>query len=181
MSIRRINGVFLADTARVLGEVELGLDVTIWYGAAIRGDVARIVIGERSNVQDNAVIHCDSGVPNIIGSDVIIGHGAIVHGKAVGDGTLIGMGATVLGQTVIGKRCLIAAGAVVPPGLHVPDGMVVMGVPGRIVRPTNDEEKRYMAWLAPHYVELAKLHAGEPDHPRTRPWTGNPPAPATVA
>lgn len=173
MSIREIDGVFLADTARVLGEVALGCNVTVWYGAAIRGDVAAISIGDGSNVQDNAVIHCDSGVPNVIGANVTIGHGAIVHGKAVGDWTLIGMGATVLGQTVIGKGCLIAAGAVVPPGLVVPDGMVVMGVPGKVVRPTNDKEKAYMAWLAPHYVELARLHASDPGHARIRPWNGN--------
>ncbi len=173
MSIREIEGVFLADSARVLGEVRLGKNVTVWYGAAVRGDVAAVTIGDGSNVQDNAVIHCDSGVPNTIGASVTIGHGAIVHGKSIGDGTLIGMGATVLGQTVIGKGCLIAAGAVVPPGLEVPDGMVVMGVPGKIVRPTSDKEKQYMAWLAPHYVELAKLHATEPDNPRIRAWQGN--------
>ena len=173
MSIRSIAGVFLADTARVLGEVTLGNDVTVWYGAAVRGDVAAITIGDGTNVQDNAVIHCDSGVPNVIGANVTIGHGAIVHGKRVGDWSLIGMGATVLGQTEIGAGCLIAAGAVVPPGLVVPDGMVVMGVPGKIVRPTSEKEKAYMAWLAPHYVQLAKLHATEPNHPRFRAWTGN--------
>lgn len=173
MSIREVEGVFLADTARVLGEVRLGRSVTVWYGAAVRGDVAPITIGDGSNVQDNAVIHCDSGVPNVIGSNVTIGHGAIVHGKSVGDGTLIGMGATVLGQTVIGKNCLIAAGALVPPGLVVPDGMVVMGVPGKIIRPTTEEEKKYMAWLPPHYVQLAKLHATDPQNPRIRAWNGN--------
>lgn len=175
MSIQRIHGVYLADTARVLGEVELGRDVTLWYGAAIRGDVAKITLGDGTNVQDNAVIHCDTDVPNVIGRHVTIGHGAIVHGKRVGDGSLIGMGATVLGETVIGEGCLIAAGAVVRPGMAVPDGMVVMGVPGRIIRETTDEEKRYMAWLWPHYIELAQLHAGEPAHPRVRPWNGNAP------
>lgn len=173
MSIRLVSGVYLADTARVLGDVHLGHNVTVWYGAAIRGDVARVTIGEGTNVQDNAVIHCDTDVPNTIGSMVTIGHGAIVHGVSVGDGSLIGMGARLLGRTKIGRNCLVAAGAVVPPGLEVPDGMVVMGVPGRIVRETNDEEKRYMAWLAPHYIELAQLHASQPDHARVRPWNGN--------
>jgi carbonic anhydrase/acetyltransferase-like protein (isoleucine patch superfamily) len=160
----------LADTARVLGEVTIGLDVSIWYGVSIRGDVAKVTIGEGTNVQDNAVIHCDHGFPNVIGSHVTIGHGAIVHGVEVGEGSLIGMAATLLGRTKIGKGCLIAAGAVVPPGTEVPDGMMVMGVPGRVARPVSEEEKKYLAWLAPHYVKLAKLHHEKPGDPRIRPW-----------
>jgi carbonic anhydrase/acetyltransferase-like protein (isoleucine patch superfamily) len=170
MSIRLIHGVFLADTARVLGEVELAPDVSIWYGVSIRGDVAKVTIGQGTNVQDNAVIHCDSNVPNTIGRDVTIGHGAIVHGVSVGDGTLIGMGATVLGGTRIGRRCLVAAGAVVPPNMQVPDDTMVVGVPARIARPTNEKERMYLAWLAPHYVKLARLHAEQRDDPRVRPW-----------
>jgi carbonic anhydrase/acetyltransferase-like protein (isoleucine patch superfamily) len=173
MSIRHTHGVYLADTARVLGEVDLGANVNLWYGASVRGDVAAISIGENTNVQDNAVVHCDNGYPNRIGANVTIGHSAIVHGEQVGDWSLIGMGATVLGHTKIGSRCLIAAGALVPPGLVVPDGMVVMGVPGKVVRETNDKEKEYLNWLAPHYVELAKLHAEQPEHARIRPWAGN--------
>ncbi len=172
MSVRLVKGVYLADTARVLGEVELGEAVSIWYSVSIRGDVARVSIGWGTNVQDNAVIHCDSGVANTIGTDVTIGHGAIVHGQSVGDRTLIGMGATVLGRTRIGSGCLIAAGAVVPPGLEVPDGMVVVGVPGRIVRPTSEKEKQYLAWLAPHYRKLAKRHHEQPEDTRVKPWDG---------
>jgi carbonic anhydrase/acetyltransferase-like protein (isoleucine patch superfamily) len=170
MAIHLLQGVFLADTARVLGDVEIARDVNIWYGVSIRGDVARVIIGTGTNVQDNAVIHCDSNVPNVVGEYVSIGHGAIVHGASVGDGTLIGMGATVLGGTRIGRRCLIAAGAVVPPGLTVPDDSVVMGVPGRITRATNEKERGYLAWLAPHYVKLARLHLEQPGDPRVRPW-----------
>ena len=121
--------------------------------------MAPVTIGARSNVQDNATVHCDSGVPNVIGDGVVIGHGAIVHGMSVGDGTLIGMGATVLGRTVIGRGCLVAAGAVVPPGLTVPDGMVVMGVPGKIVRPIKPDEVEYVRWLSGHYVQLAQRYA----------------------
>lgn len=168
--IHRIAGVYIADTARVLGEVELGPDVSVWYGVSIRGDVAPLSIGAGSNVQDNAVIHADSGKPNRIGSNVTIGHGAIVHGAEVGDGSLIGMGAKLLGGTKIGRGCLVAAGAVVPPGLDVPDGMVVMGVPAKVVRPVNDKEREYLAWLAPHYVKLAKLHHEQPNDPRVVPW-----------
>lgn len=177
MSIRSLHGAYLADTARVLGEVELGVSVSLWYGVAVRGDVARVSIGEGTNVQDNAVVHCDSGRPNLIGRYVTIGHGAIVHGEAVGDGTLVGMGAVLLGRTKIGRGCLIAAGAVVPPGTAVPDGMLVMGVPGKVVRAVNDDEKKYLVWLAPHYVQLARLHHEDPLHPRVRSWPG----PATPA
>jgi carbonic anhydrase/acetyltransferase-like protein (isoleucine patch superfamily) len=160
--IRHRDQSFRAHNCTVVGDVTVGADVSIWFNAVIRGDVAAVVIGPRTNVQDGAVIHCDSGVANQIGADVVIGHGAIVHGKAVGDGTLIGMGAVVLGQTVIGKNCLIAAGAVVPPGLVVPDGMAVMGVPGKITRPVKPEELQYMLRLQTHYVELARRYvAGE--------------------
>lgn len=168
MSMHLINEAILADSARVTGEVNLGKGVSIWYGCVVRGDVAPVSIGPGTNVQDNAVVHCDSGVPNIIGADVTIGHGAIVHGRSVGDGTLIGMGAKVLGRTVIGSRCLVAAGAVVPPGMTVADDMVVMGIPGRVIRETSEEEKRYLAWLAPHYVNLARDYVNTPDDPRFR-------------
>ena len=174
MSIQKIQDVYIADTARVRGEVILHKDVSIWYGVSIRGDVARIEIGQGTNVQDNAVIHCDHGHPNIIGANVTIGHSAIVHGRAVGDGSLIGINATVLGGTIIGKRCLIAAGAVVPPNMQVPDDMVVMGVPGKIVRPTTDKEKEYLRILPPRYVEMSQLHANSPNDPLTAAWHGNP-------
>lgn len=170
--MQRINDVYLADTARITGEVMLGRDVSVWFGAAIRGDVAPVTIGEGTNVQDNAVIHCDSGHPNHIGAHVTIGHNAVVHGRAVGDRTLIGMHATVLGGTVIGEDCLIAAGAVVPPNMQVPDGSLVMGVPGRIVGQISDEQREYLQWAAPHYVELAQLYHAHPDDPRVRPWQG---------
>ena len=153
--IRTKSGFFRPKECMIVGDVRIGELSSVWFGAVIRGDVAPVVIGKRTNVQDNAVVHCDTGVANIIGDDVIIGHGAIVHGKSVGDGSLIGMGATVLSRSVIGRGCLIAAGAVVPPDLQVPDGMVVMGVPGKIVRPVKPEEVEYMRWLTTHYIELA--------------------------
>lgn len=175
MSMYCIDGVYVADTARVLGEVTLGQDVSLWYGVSIRGDVAPITIGPRTNVQDNAVIHCDHGYANVIGADVTIGHGAIVHGESVGDGTLIGMGAKLLGHTKIGKGCVIGAGAVVPPGMVVPDGSVVVGVPGKVVRQVNDEDRAFLKKNPPHYVRLAQLHAAgaedpEAADPRVRPW-----------
>lgn len=152
-------GFFVAHNATILGDVDLAADVSVWFGAVIRGDVAKISIGRGTNVQDLAVIHCDSGVPNVIEEDVTIGHSAIVHGVFVGRGSLIGMGAKLLGGTKIGRDCLIAAGAVLPPNMVVPDGSVVMGVPAKVVRQVNDADLKYMRWLAPHYVELAKKHA----------------------
>jgi len=152
------DGSYRAFNAVVAGQVTCGKHASFWFNAVVRGDVAPVTIGQRVNVQDNAVIHCDTGVPNVIEDDVTIGHGAIVHGKFVGRGTLIGMGSTVLSRTVIGVECLIAAGCVVPPDLVVPDHHVVMGVPGKIVRPVKEEELKYMRWLINHYVELAQQY-----------------------
>jgi carbonic anhydrase/acetyltransferase-like protein (isoleucine patch superfamily) len=151
-------GYFKSRTSLVTGQVTIGPDSSLWFNAVLRGDVAPITLGRRVNVQDNAVVHCDSGVPNVIEDDVTIGHSAVVHGAFVGRGSLIGMSATVLGRTKIGQECLIAAGAVVSPGLEVPDRMVVMGVPGKIARPVKPEELDYMRWLTTHYVEQARRH-----------------------
>jgi carbonic anhydrase/acetyltransferase-like protein (isoleucine patch superfamily) len=165
VTMRETNGARIADTARVIGDVRVGRDVSIWYSAVVRGDVAPVVIGDGTNIQDNAVVHCDHRYANVIGRDVIIGHGAIVHGELVGDNTLIGMGAVVLGHTKIGRGCLIGAGAVVPPGMEVPDGSVVVGVPGKIVRSVNDDDRAYLAKLPGHYVRLSARHADEPGAP----------------
>ncbi len=149
---------YVARSATIVGDVRVGEGCSFWFNAVVRGDVATVTLGRRVNVQDNCVIHCDTDVPNVIEDDVTIGHGAIVHGQFVGQGSLIGMGSTLLSRTKIGRGCLIGAGAVVPPGLEVPDGMVVIGVPGKIVRPVNDEDRKYMNWLTGHYVELAQKH-----------------------
>ena len=150
---------FIANNATVVGDVRIGRDASFWFNAVVRGDVAPVTIGQRVNVQDGVVIHCDTGIENVIEDDVTIGHRAVVHGTFVGRGTLIGIGAVLLGRTRIGSECLIAAGAVLPPGLVVPDRMVVMGVPGKIVRPVNDDDLKYMRWLPPHYVKLAEKFA----------------------
>jgi carbonic anhydrase/acetyltransferase-like protein (isoleucine patch superfamily) len=149
-------GFYHADSAVIAGDVTLGKDANIWFGAVIRGDVAAIRIGARVNVQDNAVIHCDSGKLQVIEDDVSIAHAAVVHGVRVGCCTLIGMGAKVLGRATIGRGCIIAAGAVGPEGMEVPDGAVVMGVPGRIRRQTTPEEIAHIQWIPPHYVRLAQ-------------------------
>jgi carbonic anhydrase/acetyltransferase-like protein (isoleucine patch superfamily) len=148
-------GYFRPNNCTIVGDVTIGPDSSIWFGAVIRGDVAPVSIGRRVNVQDNAVIHCDTGVANVIEDDVTIGHGAIVHGKFVGEGSLIGMSATLLSRSSIGKGCLVAAGAVVPPDMVAPDGMLLMGVPAKILRPVKPEESDYMRWLIGHYQDLA--------------------------
>jgi carbonic anhydrase/acetyltransferase-like protein (isoleucine patch superfamily) len=162
-------GYFVAHNATIVGEVTIGELSSFWFNAVVRGDVAPVTIGKRVNVQDGCVVHCDSGVPNVIEDDVVIGHGAIVHGMFVGRGSLIGMGSTLLGRTRIGRECLIAAGSVVPPGLEVPDRMLVMGVPGKIVRPVKEQDLEYMRWLTGHYVELAREYVkGDSERVRER-------------
>src|SRR2546423_12176608 len=123
---RTSGGYFVAHNATVVGDVTVAELSSFWFGAVVRGDVAPVTIGRRVNVQDNAVIHCDTGVPNVIEDDVTIGHGAIVHGEFVGTRSLIGMGATLLSRTRLGAECLVAAGAVLPPGMVVPDRMAIM-------------------------------------------------------
>jgi carbonic anhydrase/acetyltransferase-like protein (isoleucine patch superfamily) len=154
---------YLAHNATVVGDVTVGELSSFWFNAVVRGDVAPVTIGRRVNVQDGVVIHCDTDVPNVIEDDVTIGHRAVVHGTSVGQGTLIGMGAVVLSRSKIGKECLIAAGAVVPPDLVVPDRTLVVGVPGRITRPLNDKDLAYMRWLTTHYVELAEKYVHDED------------------
>jgi carbonic anhydrase/acetyltransferase-like protein (isoleucine patch superfamily) len=159
MQFRKTAGnFFIASNATLVGDVAIGEFSSFWFNAVVRGDVAAVKIGRRTNVQDCAVVHCDTDVPNEIGDDVTIGHGAIVHGMSVGNGSLIGMGSTLLSRSKIGNECLIAAGAVVPPDLVVPDRMVVMGVPGKIVRAIKEDELKYMRWLTEHYVELAQKY-----------------------
>lgn len=150
------NGYYLADTARVAGDVRIGKGTNIWFGVSIRGDDATITLGEDVNVQDNVVIHADLGRPLVIAGGVGIGHGAIVHGLEVGENTLIGMGAIVLGGTRIGRDCVIAAGAVVLEGAEIPDRSVVMGVPGKLRRQASAGEIEMSRWRAAAYREKAQ-------------------------
>lgn len=126
--------VFVAPNATVQGDVILKAGSTVWYGAVLRGDDGTLTIGENSNVQDNAVLHCDVGGAVMLGKSVTVGHGALVHGCTVGDGSLIGMHATLLNHCVVGKNCIIGAGALVPEGMVIPDGSVAVGVPARVIK-----------------------------------------------
>lgn len=144
--------VFVAPGARIIGECTLHDDASVWFNAVLRGDLEPIEVGERSNIQDGAVLHTDRGFPCRIGRDVTVGHGAIVHGAVVEDGALIGMGAVVLSGARIGKGALVAAGALVPEGEEIPAGWLAMGVPARPVRELTGDERRRMAEGVRHYV-----------------------------
>lgn len=153
---------FIAPSATVIGDVSLGEDVSVWYSAVIRADVEKIIIGNKTNIQDGCVLHADFGEPTIIGEGVTVGHGAIVHGATVGDFSLIGMRATVLNRAKIGKFCIIGAHALVTEGMEVPDFSMVLGTPGKIVKQLPESIKQKLIESAEHYVEMGKKHqAGE--------------------
>jgi carbonic anhydrase/acetyltransferase-like protein (isoleucine patch superfamily) len=154
--ITKGKNVFIADTARVLGMVELGDDVSIWFGASIRGDADTIKIGEGSNVQDNAVLHADPGVPCILGKECIIGHGAIVHGAVLQNNVLVGMNATVLNHAQIGEFSIVGAGAVVSERMIVPPFSLVLGVPAKVVKQLDAETQNKILQNAQAYKDLAK-------------------------
>lgn len=147
---------FIADTARVVGDAALGEDVSVWFSAVIRADRVRIVVGDRSNIQDNAVLHGSPGYPTTIGSGVSVGHGAIIHGCTIADDVLIGMGAIVMNGAVIGTGSIIGAGAVVTEGKVIPPHSVVLGVPGKVVSETNEEQRASIQKNAIIYVDLAR-------------------------
>ena len=147
---------YLAEGAVVKGDVTLGDDASVWYNATIRGDSNPVVIGERTNVQDNAVIHVELTHPVNIGKNVTIGHGAIVHGCEIGDNTLIGMGAIILNGAKIGKNCIIGAGALVTQNTNIPDGSLAFGNPAKVIRQVTEEEKAANRTNALKYVREAK-------------------------
>src|ERR671914_1987728 len=134
-----------------MGDVTLGEDASIWYGAVLRGDMAPIVIGAQSNIQDGTIVHVDEGVPCTVGRRVGVGHRVILHGCTIEDDCLIGMGSIILNGARIGRGSVIAAGAVVPEGMQVPPGSLVMGVPGRIVRPVDATLTRRGFFTWSHY------------------------------
>jgi carbonic anhydrase/acetyltransferase-like protein (isoleucine patch superfamily) len=150
---------FVAPTASVIGNVRLGKDASVWYGAVLRGDIASIDIGERSNVQDGSVVHLADDLGVKVGNDVTIGHGAIVHACEIGDECLIGMGSTILDGAVIGRQCIVGARALVTPGTKIPDGSMVLGAPAKVTRPLSPEEREKLKNWARKYVKVARAHA----------------------
>lgn len=150
--------VFVADTARVLGQVELKDQVSIWFGAVIRADFDSITIGERTNVQEGVYMHVDGGCPINIGQDNVIGHGAILHGCTLGDSNLIGMRATVMNNAKIGKGCIIGAHALVKEGMVIPDFSMVLGTPGKVVKQLPESVIAGIHLGVEHYLDEAKRY-----------------------
>jgi carbonic anhydrase/acetyltransferase-like protein (isoleucine patch superfamily) len=167
--MRRVGDIFLAESAVVTGDVTCAPGVNLWFGVIVRGDVAPIALGEDVNLQDGVIVHCDFGVPNAVEPGVVVGHAAVLHGARVGAGTLVGIGARLLAGTVVGEECVIAAGAVVPPGLRVPPRSVVMGVPGKVVRPATAEEIGRTRSINAWYRDLARRYAAGEFPARFRP------------
>ena len=150
---------WVAPTAVLLGKVILKTNASVWFGAVLRGDNEPITIGEDSNVQDNTVMHTDMGFPLDIGKGVTIGHQAMLHGCSVGDYSLIGIGATILNGAKIGKNCIIGAHALITEGKEIPDGSVVMGAPGKVVKQIEPGTEEMLKANADHYVENARRYA----------------------
>lgn len=151
--------LFQAGNATVIGNVTIGKQVGIWFGAVIRADKDRIVIGDRSNIQDNCVVHTSRDFPVILGTDVSVGHGAILHGCTIADQVLVGMGAIVLNGARIGKGSVIGAGAVVREHADIPEGSVVVGVPGKVIKQADAVQQQHILNNAASYVQLAGDYA----------------------
>ena len=164
MAIYELDGVaprvapsaWVADSAQVMGNVELADDASVWFGAVVRGDTETIRIGKGSNIQDASVLHADIGKPLTIGENVTVGHKVMLHGCTVGDGSLIGIGAVVLNGAKIGKGCIVGAGALVTEGKEFPDGSMILGSPAKAVRELSPEQQAGLRMSALHYVENAQ-------------------------
>jgi carbonic anhydrase/acetyltransferase-like protein (isoleucine patch superfamily) len=144
---------WIAETAAVIGTVRLKRDVSVWYGASVRGDNEWVEIGERSNIQENCILHTDIGFPLTIGAGCTIGHSVILHGCTIADDSLIGMGAIVLNGVKIGRHCLVGAGAIVTEGKEFPDNTLIVGAPARAVREVNDKILQLIDESAQFYVD----------------------------
>lgn len=147
---------WIADSAEVIGDVILGDNVSVWFGAVIRGDNATIKLGDNTNVQENCVIHTDAGIQVNIGKGVTIGHLAMLHGCTIGDNSLIGIGAIVLNNANIGENCIIGANALVTENMQIPDNSVVMGSPAKVVKTLNHDKVSMLQLSALHYIEKAQ-------------------------
>jgi carbonic anhydrase/acetyltransferase-like protein (isoleucine patch superfamily) len=152
---------WVADSAEVIGRVEMAEGASVWFGAVVRGDVEDIRIGRNSNIQDNSVLHADSGIPLTIGDNVTVGHHVMLHGCTVGDGALIGIRSVVLNGARIGRNCIVGAGSVVTEGKSFPDGTLILGVPAKVVRELDPEQIAMMQHGASHYVDNAQRFKAE--------------------
>lgn len=161
MAIYELDGVaprlhptaYVADSAEVIGNVELAEGASVWFGAVLRGDNDLMSIGKGANVQDGSVLHSDPGFPLTLGADVTIGHMVMLHGCTIGDGTLVGIGAVVLNGAKIGRNCLVGAGALVTEGKEFPDNSMIVGAPAKAIKELTPEQATRMRHAAEHYVE----------------------------
>ena len=149
---------WVADSATVLGDVELDEDANVWFGAVLRGDTERLRVGRGSNVQDGSVVHADPGSPTTIGEDVTIGHMVMLHGCTIGDGSLVGIGSVILNGARIGRHCLVGARSLVTEGKSFADGSLIMGSPAVVVRALSAEQIEGLRRSATHYVANAKRY-----------------------
>jgi carbonic anhydrase/acetyltransferase-like protein (isoleucine patch superfamily) len=166
--MQAIQDYYVAPGVVVTGDVVLASGVNLWFGSILRGDLARITLGPRVNIQDGCIVHTDSNCPQEIEEGVVVGHRAVLHGRHIGRDSLIGMGALLLSGCEIGQECLIAAGTLVTEGRRIPPRSVVMGVPGKVVREITAEELGHTHAICAHYLELAQRYARNAYPP---PWT----------
>jgi carbonic anhydrase/acetyltransferase-like protein (isoleucine patch superfamily) len=154
------SSAYVAAGAVVVGDVTLGEQASVWFNAVLRGDVAAIRIGKRTNIQDGAVLHADEGFPCLLGDNVTVGHNATVHGCRIEDNVLIGMGSVIMNGVVVGRDSIVGVGAVVTEGTQIPPGSLVLGVPAKVRRPLEADDRARIAHAAAHYVENAKRYRG---------------------
>ncbi len=166
--MQTIQSYYVAPGAVVTGDVVLSSGVNIWFASVVRGDLARITLGARVNIQDGCVVHTDYDLPMDVEDGVVVGHSAVLHGRRIGRDTLVGIGARLLSGCEIGEECLIAAGALVTEGRRIPPRSVVMGIPGKIVREVSAEELERTHTICAHYLEMAQRYARGAYPP---PWT----------
>jgi carbonic anhydrase/acetyltransferase-like protein (isoleucine patch superfamily) len=152
-------GVWIADSAQVMGDVVLGENANIWFGAVLRGDTDTITVGKNSNVQDGSVLHADENVPLTIGDNVTVGHQVMLHGCTIGDGSLIGIQSVILNKARIGKGCIVGAGSVVTEGKEFPDYSLIVGSPAKVVRQLDEATAQKLLMSAQHYVKNAQRFA----------------------
>ncbi len=148
---------YVAANAAVIGSVGIGNQASIWFGVTIRGDSERITIGERTNIQDGSVLHADPGSPLTLANNVSVGHNAMLHGCSIGEGSLVGINSVILNRATVGRSTIIGANALIPEGKVIPDGVLVLGSPGKVVRELTREEKDNLLAIAEGYVQRAKL------------------------
>ena len=149
---------YIAENATVIGEVIIGEYSSIWYNVVLRGDIAKISIGNNTSVQDGSIVHCDTGVPTIIGNNVTIGHNVLLHACKIGDGSLVGIGAIVLDGAEVGEGTIVGSGAIVTPRTKIPPFTMALGVPAKVVRNLTEEEVENLKKHAMEYVKLMKRY-----------------------